>query len=1072
MFSEITKAEDQPSDYTLVCMLRSTYIKVRHRKMEGDVSGGLDLLRSAVSLMHELESRLLSQPQMLFWAEQVLAQMALMASDGLDVSSPASDKQIDTALQAFRHWAIFSARSRDTILDDFGIAQPVVRKIQVWKAYYLFLSKLVEHGVDYHALGEKHTRLHQVAELRRIESTYESELLRITKFPRAHESNQMIEEWVEQVMRNWEVLCGRSWPEVDLGEGGRNAVGRNALDILYRAATKTFHSTLILRRLFQVHTSLADFDLAYKALDSYLELVIRGKARALKSHETPPNIDDAGTILRTVSEAVEGLCLFGRKEEAEKASKLTTRLQEWTQDYSLRTDNGQNGEQTGPESGQIENPSSSINLQTLETAYRAIGIGTAFWAMWNPVSEQRSTSQSQALASLNQASHALSNSPPSLNTAYAQALLLAETRDVKNAIDCVKRALSSSAALVADHDYAQQRRVMAFWHLLALLLSARQDFSTAYQMCGAAFDQFGDFDILSNDRAASVNGNVDSSEEKALASDDVRGLIDDMDGRERERIIEIKMTQLCLIDVVEGADEALNGSNELLGLFSRLFGHLGVGKDEKAKPKIVVPPKSSAGTIKSLRGSIFGRKRHEQSTSRQTDETNGSTSVPDQSLVRYSTHTTEAPTIHITDEDTPVEKHRRHPFRRSHSHTHDDSHSHKLHKREASGTSIIRRQSRSTKRKPATSVVSSQRQSFETGPEQLSTRASIIADRANGMNRHRLAGQFGSGSHEGNLTANSSAIQSHNQIPEAKTSLPRIAHNIHHREAPPPAGHQQQPPQQDVRLPVMHPSTTSTQPSPRFPRSVEQIHAHGVLVKVWLLVAGLYRRASLFEDSKEACDEASKSAAKIEDLVAAQQSSASAFADPGWGGGKSSNEVWADVHSERAYLALTKGMPHEAIKEFEEALTYSLDHPRATVGLSNILLDIFEQKIPSEPPRPGLDISIVEKLGLPLDNPTGHPNAPSIQDGQAACRAGDELRKTPENLNRLAARDRAYGLLSNLTRLGTSWDDSEAWYALARAHECSGQIEKAKEVLWWCVELEDRRPVRHWRNIGTGSYVL
>ena len=347
-----------------------------------------------------------------------------------------------------------------------------------------------------------------------------------------------------------------------------------------------------------------------------------------------------------------------------------------------------------------------------------------------------------------------------------------------------------------------------------------------------------------------------------------------------------------------------------------------------------------------------------------------------------------------------------------------------------------------------------------------------MTGRANSMRQNRPAEQVGSISHEDSLTADTPALQSHNHIPEAKASLPRIAHNIHHREAPPPAGHERQPPQQDVRLPITHPSTTSTQPSPRFPRTAEQIHAHGVLVKVWLLVAGLYRRASLFEDSKEACDEASESAAKIEDLVATQQSSADAFADPGWGGGKSSNEVWGDVHSEKAYLSLTKGMPHEAIKDFEEALTSSLDHPRATVGLSNILLDIFEQKIPNEPPRPGLDLGPVEKLGLPLNNLTENLKAPSIQDGQAASRAGDELRKTPENLNRLAARDRAYGLLSNLTRLGSSWDDSEAWYALARAHECSGQMEKAKEVLWWCVELEDRRPVRHWRNIGTGSYIL
>ena len=144
----------------------------------------------------------------------------------------------------------------------------------------------------------------------------------------------------------------------------------------------------------------------------------------------------------------------------------------------------------------------------------------------------------------------------------------------------------------------------------------------------------------------------------------------------------------------------------------------------------------------------------------------------------------------------------------------------------------------------------------------------------------------------------------------------------------------------------------------------------------------------------------------------------------------------------------------------------------ATIGLSNILLDIYEQKIPSEPPQPDLDVEIFGQWKQYQDTNGKTQDSLLPQDGTAAPGAEDDLRKTPENLNRLAARDRAYGLLSNLTKLGTSWDDSDAWYALARAHECSGQIEKAKEVLWWCVELEDKRPVRHWRNIGTGSYVL
>lgn len=102
--------------------------------------------------------------------------------------------------------------------------------------------------------------------------------------------------------------------------------------------------------------------------------------------------------------------------------------------------------------------------------------------------------------------------------------------------------------------------------------------------------------------------------------------------------------------------------------------------------------------------------------------------------------------------------------------------------------------------------------------------------------------------------------------------------------------------------------------------------------------------------------------------------------------------------------------------------------------------------------------------------PTQSPHvAVPRQKNSSTSHSPDE---EPKFLNRLGARDRAYGLLSSLTKRGSSWDNSEAWYALSRAYEAGGQVDKLKEVLWWCVELEDRRPIRHWSNIGSGVYVL
>ena len=76
--------------------------------------------------------------------------------------------------------------------------------------------------------------------------------------------------------------------------------------------------------------------------------------------------------------------------------------------------------------------------------------------------------------------------------------------------------------------------------------------------------------------------------------------------------------------------------------------------------------------------------------------------------------------------------------------------------------------------------------------------------------------------------------------------------------------------------------------------------------------------------------------------------------------------------------------------------------------------------------------------------------------------------------DRLAARDRAHGLLDTLAKLGTGWDCAEAWWGLSRSYEAVGMQEKAKQALWWCVEVEEASAVRSWRAVrgGAGGYVL
>ncbi len=199
-------------------------------------------------------------------------------------------------------------------------------------------------------------------------------------------------------------------------------------------------------------------------------------------------------------------------------------------------------------------------------------------------------------------------------------------------------------------------------------------------------------------------------------------------------------------------------------------------------------------------------------------------------------------------------------------------------------------------------------------------------------------------------------------------------------------------------------------------------------------------------------------------------------------------------------------------------MTHFADHPGAIIGLSSILLDIYTEDLLPPPSIPQLVLPnllatpsasavntsiissvtvtpltsqpppIIPSSSIPIiqHGPLGLP--PSKATAGTAHRTAQDITSTPDSLSsglqpsykesstalldRLAARDRAYGLLNALTKLGTGWNCSEAWFVLARAYEEGGQLDKAREVLWWCVELEEGRGVRDWSVVNAGGYVL
>jgi hypothetical protein len=167
----------------------------------------------------------------LHWSEQLAAESALAASTEAIKDLPAVDEDLmNTALRLLRLWSAHPnvKQGVSPYTDGSGECTP---KYLTWKSYYDLLSAILQNDLAYIPPASGPERQQLATEIRRVELIYEASLLRETKFPTADTENTQIESWVEQVIRNWEILCGPQWNDEELGEGGQNAVGRNVLDV-------------------------------------------------------------------------------------------------------------------------------------------------------------------------------------------------------------------------------------------------------------------------------------------------------------------------------------------------------------------------------------------------------------------------------------------------------------------------------------------------------------------------------------------------------------------------------------------------------------------------------------------------------------------------------------------------------------------------------------------------------------------------------------------------------------------------------------------------------------------------
>ena len=1058
----------------------------------GNSNDAMDTYSSALSLLTDRISASENGAEYCLWAERLLLRCCSLSSEysklGTENRGPSADPE--TILAPFRAWASFwETRPITGLVTDkeLGAGSSAKRRL-AWWTYYNILSQLLQSGhscrdgsrrdKSQYSQGKNWIppRQQLSGELRRVEAIYESQLLKEVGFPQASETNSEVVQWVDQVMCNWSILCGPMWCDEDIGQDGQEGVSRNVLEvsfsgilhgpvfyeksevsrlipapqILYRAATRTFHSTSLLRHLFTVHAALGDFKLAGKALDTYLEIVIKGKARVEKSGEPEPDLDSDEVMLRTIAAGIDIFTTYGRRTEVGRIQELAKHLENWLKRHTAKEK--QQLELSASSSKENHLGAISVSDPAVAIVYRAIGTSHSHLAQFTFEPAKRAELQQKAIESFRQGLQTDKAGEEDAETFYALAVTLAETRDIESAVATAKLALSSESTSSGPTNgrnaywkrqaasCAAARRQIRNWHLLALLLSARQEFETAETFCEAALD------------GSDLTDDISSNSSGAFS---IRTPI-----RDKKHMIEVKMTQMALIEVNEGPDVAVNAGGELLALYTRFFGSL----EERSKPqpsKVQSPPQTANGTIKSFRGSIFRRSRDPKPSIR-TGINMGS--------IRSRTTSNEvrpAPTISVTNNDDPINDQLEPP---------DSSQPHKVHRNNSKRLQkrASRKSIRSRTVSPARTVGTARSSALSFTGRRPNTSGSCAADEVGVAVSHDLP-----------TIPASPAPQGDKESYNFQTLIPFHSAFGNNDET---SGNRE-----DSDVSPMNSLHILNLIDPQLPPSELQRHSLSLLLKIWIFIAGLYRRAKMYDDAQGAVDEAFKHVKSIESSVAAQGSSARAFDTPGWGGLKSVEELWADVYAEKGNLYMARESPHDAIIQYESALSHFPDHPAATIGLATILLDIYTEIICPHPTTSDVqkisDLSatqtmkecskpLLELVKQPLsitkdDNPARAPSPqqPSTLDNSKPpnrpCSPTQD-RKTPEALDRLAARDRAYGLLSSLTKLGTGWDNSEAWFALARAYEESGQVERAKEVLWWVVELEEKRPIRGWSCLGQG----
>jgi tetratricopeptide (TPR) repeat protein len=873
--SRLPKQEESQFDaasvtlqWTTISALKATYLRADSLTRNHERTQALATFQAGLPLISNVWSGSRLSSQLRYWSELYMTEFCVL----WDVALEDGDVSLQdaNALSCYRAWAKYWETVSSSVTGGYGFKGSIPRR-KVWENYYLALSQILEEdlpiptGYVNKITNDLSARNQLRVELKSAEASYQALLLSETTFPRAEEGRPEVEAFVKRVVKNWAIMCGRGWQEQDLGQGGRSSLSRGVLDTLYSAATKTYHSPAILRFLFLLHLSVAEFDLAFRAFDSYMDIVKKVKARVDKTGKPDESLDEDGIVLETISQAIMALCRYGNQQAAEKAHQLGAELEDWLAKLPQLKPSDTSAATTAEEKEKIQMLHPPVPPQIVALAWQAIGLAHAHWSRVTHEATSRTEIQSKAVRCLRRSLSAELGRSKDIRSFFTLGLLLAERRELTAAIDLIKAALISSRGPDEENNvlygaYWRERSLIPVWNLLALLLSARQDYVMAARACEGALEQFNDPSVLFGTGDSTFRSeHLNDAEKTANSTQAQKGLVDDMDDAEKESILEVKMTQLALVELLEGPEVAVNASFELLTLYSRLFGSQPT-QSALNLPKATEPPKTAA-THKSIRGSIFGRQPRAATREPSGAQVSDLGSVEPSRPATAQTVASTAPTIQVTEDNGAMANHPR--YQR--------------------GTSVHRQRSESGRRnslKKKNRIHSRQRSS---SAGEASHKATVV----DGEQFFTPSGERD----QNDFFTNSSRMPP--PISSAFTRSKTLRSLKSQVSMNSKATDQSEPAIEGIY------ASTNLLPLIQFPKDKEKSQRTAILIKVWLVIAGFYRRAGMYDDCRGAIGEAQKLVQNLDSEATREPSGASgSIKGATWAEEKSVDDLWGDVFTE------------------------------------------------------------------------------------------------------------------------------------------------------------------------------